>query len=178
MSKTPLIGPIATAIVLAVTSAGSASTTLKPVAPAHGSDPSVDAGFNALDGRRVGGPDASSFAGGVDNAGDGVPTATWDAGPSGAEDSSRPGLELGGLDTSGAPRPLPLGQFTAGDAKAPAAHGHPGIWDFVTRIRYGGLPEPASWALMVLGFGMIGGALRGFFVASRRMARLQPEDQE
>jgi len=40
----------------------------------------------------------------------------------------------------------------------------------------GGLPEPASWALMVIGVGMIGGALRGFVVANRRLAGLQPDD--
>ena len=33
----------------------------------------------------------------------------------------------------------------------------------------GGVPEPATWAMMILGFGVIGGALR----AARRSARLQ-----
>jgi hypothetical protein len=42
----------------------------------------------------------------------------------------------------------------------------------------GGLPEPASWVLMVIGVGMIGGALRGFVVANRNLARLQPEEPE
>jgi hypothetical protein len=40
----------------------------------------------------------------------------------------------------------------------------------------GGLPEPASWVLMLIGVGMIGGALRGFVVTNRNLARLQPED--
>jgi hypothetical protein len=40
----------------------------------------------------------------------------------------------------------------------------------------GGLPGPASWILMVIGVGMIGGALRGFIVANRHLARLQPEE--
>jgi hypothetical protein len=30
----------------------------------------------------------------------------------------------------------------------------------------------------MLGFGMIGAAIRGFVVANRNMARLQPEDTE
>jgi hypothetical protein len=42
----------------------------------------------------------------------------------------------------------------------------------------GGLPSPASWLLLVIGVGMIGGALRGFIVANRALARLQPEEFE
>ncbi len=37
-----------------------------------------------------------------------------------------------------------------------------------------GLTEPGNWLLMVIGVAMIGGALRGFVVANRRLARLQP----
>jgi hypothetical protein len=39
----------------------------------------------------------------------------------------------------------------------------------------GGLPEPASWLLMMIGVGMIGAALRGFVVTNRHLARLQPD---
>jgi hypothetical protein len=39
-----------------------------------------------------------------------------------------------------------------------------------------GRPSPTSWLLLVIGVGMIGGALRGFIVANRALARLQPED--
>jgi hypothetical protein len=39
----------------------------------------------------------------------------------------------------------------------------------------GGLPEPARWLLMMIGVGMIGGALRGFVVANRALAKLQPD---
>jgi hypothetical protein len=39
-----------------------------------------------------------------------------------------------------------------------------------------GLPSPGNWLLMVIGVGMIGGALRGFIVANRALARLQPEE--
>lgn len=40
----------------------------------------------------------------------------------------------------------------------------------------GGLPGPARWLLMVIGVGMIGGALRGFILANRHLARLQPDE--
>jgi hypothetical protein len=39
-----------------------------------------------------------------------------------------------------------------------------------------GRPSPTSWFLLVIGVGMIGGALRGFIVANRALARLQPDD--
>ncbi len=42
--------------------------------------------------------------------------------------------------------------------------------------RFGSLPEPAAWALMLVGVGMIGGALRGLLVANRRLAKLRAED--
>lgn len=41
-----------------------------------------------------------------------------------------------------------------------------------------GRPSPTSWLLLVIGVGMIGGALRGFIVANRALARLQPEERE
>jgi hypothetical protein len=41
---------------------------------------------------------------------------------------------------------------------------------------HGVLPNPGNWVLMVIGVGMIGGALRGFIVANRALARLQPDD--
>ena len=71
--------------------------------------------------------------------------------------------------------PMPLSQV-AGGARAPLRRGAFGLWDIINQVRYGGLPEPASWALMLIGFGMIGGALRGFMLANRRLAGLQPED--
>jgi hypothetical protein len=73
---------------------------------------------------------------------------------------------------------LPLAQFARGEIKPPATPGPTGFRALVARVRDGGLPEPASWALMLIGFGMIGGALRGFIVANRRLAGLQPEDAD
>jgi hypothetical protein len=35
------------------------------------------------------------------------------------------------------------------------------------------VPEPASWAMMILGLGLIGVALRGFHVLDRRLERLR-----
>jgi hypothetical protein len=68
----------------------------------------------------------------------------------------------------------PSAEVGADDAGARTVAQHAGAG----RIDAGeaGLPGPASWVLMVIGVGMIGGALRGFVVASRRLARLQPEE--
>jgi hypothetical protein len=41
-----------------------------------------------------------------------------------------------------------------------------------------GRPSPTSWLLLVVGVGMIGGALRGFIVANRALARLQPDERD
>jgi len=49
-----------------------------------------------------------------------------------------------------------------GDAAGGAVFGGPGgdVWYAETWVVRGGVPEPASWALMLGGFGAIGGALR------------------
>jgi len=73
--------------------------------------------------------------------------------------------------------PLTLSQL-AGGANAPSRRGRFDPWTLINQIRYGGLPEWASWCLMLVGFGMIGGALRGFMVANRRLAGLQAEGVE
>ena len=71
--------------------------------------------------------------------------------------------------------PLPLSQV-AGGPDVTSGSGRLSLSDLINQIRYGGLPEPASWALMLIGFGMIGGALRGFMIANRRLAGLQPDE--
>jgi hypothetical protein len=76
-----------------------------------------------------------------------------------------------------ATQPLPLSQVAGGSVATPAS-APMSLGDLINQIRYGGLPEPASWALMLIGFGMIGGALRGFMIANRRLAGLQPEEAE
>lgn len=72
---------------------------------------------------------------------------------------------------------LPLDKYLG--AAAPAADPtRPEFAQFFDQVRDDGLPEPASWALMMVGFGMIGGVIRGFVVANRRLAKLQSEDSE
>ena len=44
-------------------------------------------------------------------------------------------------------------------------------------LGFGALPEPAAWALILVGTAMICGALRGLIMANRRLARLR-EDEE
>jgi hypothetical protein len=43
---------------------------------------------------------------------------------------------------------------------------------------YGGLPPTERWVLMLVGFGMIGGAIRGFVVANRALQKLQPDGED
>ena len=43
---------------------------------------------------------------------------------------------------------------------------------FLKSVKDAGLPEPASWALILIGFGMIGAANRGFVLANKTMAGL------
>jgi hypothetical protein len=52
-------------------------------------------------------------------------------------------------------------------------HEATGYWAFLSS-----LPEPADWVLMLIGFGVIGAALRGFVVTNRRLARLQAEESD
>lgn len=40
-------------------------------------------------------------------------------------------------------------------------------------IGFAGVPEPATWAMMILGVGLIGAALRGQYLAGRRLAELR-----
>jgi hypothetical protein len=40
----------------------------------------------------------------------------------------------------------------------------------------GWLPEPATWALLIIGLAMIGFALRGLWAARRRLTRLEETD--
>lgn len=45
-------------------------------------------------------------------------------------------------------------------------------------VDYGGLPPAERWTLMLVGFGMIGGAIRGFIVAHRALRKLQPDGED
>jgi hypothetical protein len=170
MLKTPGFGAVAVALMLASASVSPACAAAKAAAPAHPARQASDLGFNALDGRVVGPANGPLYDSGGDQS---LPSVGRDIGP----DSSRSGVDLGGVDANGASETLPLAQF-APDPHASPGHGGSSVRDFFSRLRYGGLPEPASWALILIGFGMIGGALRGFIVANRRLIRLQAEDTD
>lgn len=62
-------------------------------------------------------------------------------------------LNLSGLNLTGSSHTVQMQQYY-------------GQWLFVGEVTFdgsvsGAVPEPASWALMIAGFGMVGGALRG-----------------
>jgi len=165
MFKTPWIAPLVGALLLAGASAGLAAASAK--------DKPAIAGYYTWDGRRVAAAEAE----------DGVATtpAPWDDSAPTA-DGLRPGEAAGDGGASNlanlAPADdgsLPLAQFAHVGARPEATPQRFGVLDLVNRVRYGRLPEPASWALILIGFGMIGAALRGFVVANRRLARLQPD---
>jgi hypothetical protein len=185
MSKTPFLGPAMAAMLLAGATVGLAAPVSGGGAPSRDHGKAV-AGLNAWDGRPL---DQSGFTGvGDPNLSAGGSASAWEDGASAADryvsDSVRPTGEFGdaaklaNLNPYADSEALPLSQFAGGRAKPAPAHSANGVWDFVNRVRYGRLPEPASWALLLLGFGMIGAALRGFVVANRRLARLQPEEGE
>jgi hypothetical protein len=72
------------------------------------------------------------------------------------------GFNLGGLSFSAddfdpnAPLPPQLVSFSLGDQND---FFHPGTWDFLFR-NSSSVPEPGTWAMMLLGFGAIGVAIR------------------
>lgn len=190
MFKTPRLGPVIAAMLLA----GATSSLAAPIhgggAMARNHVKTTAAGLNAWDGRRL---YTSGNTAGITTVGEGdlsagVAAPSWDdsaAAPDRYPTDARTTDEFAGasklanLSPNAEADALPLAQaqVEASHAKPVATHDD-GVWDLVNRVRYGRLPEPASWALMLIGFAMIGGALRGFVVANRRLARLQPEDGE
>lgn len=186
MSKTPLFLQAIVASVLVV-SAGSAIADPGPLAEARPPAQVIEPGFNAFDGRRVEGAEAMSLSAVAEGSSE-VKLAAggpWDLGGAsataaehgGLDGSTRPSLELGGFDPVAAAAQSPA-TFDGGDTAAAPSRDRSGAGWFADLFRYGGLPEPASWALILIGFAMIGGAFRGFVVANRRLARLQPDDLE
>ena len=57
--------------------------------------------------------------------------------------------------------------------KIDVSNGNHYIWQFSSPLT-AGVPEPATWAMMLLGIGMIGLGLRGLARANRALAALQP----
>lgn len=53
-----------------------------------------------------------------------------------------------------------------------------GPWAFLEKMTLKGVPAPATWALILVGFVMIGVAVRGLLLANRRLARLRTHDDE
>ena len=155
MSKTPLSGVVLGLLVF-VGAGPSADGAF-----AMGSRPSADAGASQV----------GTFKDAV--AGSDSERPAMDFTEAGSKAADLPLDAVAGQATA----PLSLSQL-AGGAKASARRGPFNPWDLINQIRYGGLPEWASWALMLIGFGMIGGALRGFMDANRRLAGLQPEESE
>jgi hypothetical protein len=173
MFKAPGWGSAGGAVVLAAALWCGATA---PAADAAGTGleatrPQVSAAKAAVDGRSRT-VNASLFVGGAEaNAG----AAPWDfAAQGGAERDGLGGFESGAESATA----LPLAQFAGASATAVSTHGSAGAWDSARRDRYGGLPEPASWALILIGFGMIGAALRGLVETNRRLAHLQHSESE
>lgn len=48
---------------------------------------------------------------------------------------------------------------------------------FLAKLGPKGMPAPATWALIALGFAMIAVAVRGLWLANRNLARLRSEDE-
>jgi hypothetical protein len=185
MLKTPYLGPVIAAMLLAGATVSLATPTSGGGATARDHVKTSAAGINAWDGRRL--ESAGITVVGDGDLGAGVAGATWDEGVVRPDQSTADGAsstgefagasKLANLGPDAETDALPLSQFAGSHAKPAPAHSE-GVWGIVDKVRYGRLPEPASWALMLIGFGMIGAALRGFIVANRRLARLQPEDTE
>jgi hypothetical protein len=185
MLKTPILGPVIAAMLLAGAAASLAAPTSGGGAISRHQVKASATALNAWDGRRL--EPAGITAVGDADLGAGVAGTAWDetaARPDhyNADGAPSPGefagaSKLANLSPDAETDALPLSRFAGSHAKPAPVHAA-GVWDIVNRVRYGRLPEPASWALMLIGFGMIGAALRGFVVANRRLARLQPEDGE
>jgi hypothetical protein len=187
MPKAPFLGPVLAAMLLAGATSSLAAPTPGRGSTTHGGQPSGSMdGLDAWDGQRL--DPAGVTVGGEGDMGSGPTPPAWDERATGQDHYGADGATTNG-EFAGASKlanlgpvaesdALPLSQFAGAHAKPGPGHGVDGVWDIVNRVRYGRLPEPASWALMLIGFGMIGAALRGFVVANRRLARLQPEDGE
>lgn len=180
MTKTLLVGSLSAVVMLAAASATLAGSASRPGDSLLMDYKAPAVGFNGWEGRRIAAPAGDEVLGSTP-----TPAQPWYEGAAGPPDADASRLtgdggasRLANLTPDAGTDALPLSQFAGEGARSMANHDSLSVWDFLNAVRYGRLPEPASWALILIGFGMIGGALRGFVVANRRLAKLQPEDTE
>jgi len=64
-----------------------------------------------------------------------------------------------------------------GGAGAPTPE-RKGPFSFLSDLTPKGVPAPATWALIAIGFLLIGVAVRGLLLANRRLARLRSEGED
>lgn len=83
----------------------------------------------------------------------------------------------GGIDGSGS-EIYTIGGKPLSPSAANAPLEPTGPWAFLEKMTLKGVPAPATWALMLVGFVMIGVAVRGILLANRRLARLRSHDDE
>jgi hypothetical protein len=161
--------------------APSAPAALVP-ATSRAAEHTDDLTATTLEARRLGPSSGAPAAGGLEGFDGGLTAAPWDnnGAAGGREGDDRAGPGLGGLAGAPAADALPLSKLGRGglEPKTTTSDAEDRVLRFLKRAKSGGLPEPASWALILIGFGMIGGAVRGFVVANRRLAKLQPEETE
>lgn len=170
--KTPLIGMALYVLLLAGAPASAAPSATHTVMIPRSPGQDFETDFTAVDGRPLVATQAPTL-------GPEGPTPliaeSWGASADGGAGGNS--LAVQSVDGASAADALPLARF-AERGQAASPHGPRRVQDFIDQVRYGGLPEPAGWALMLVGFGLIGGALRGLVVANRRLARLQEGEPE
>ncbi len=71
----------------------------------------------------------------------------------------------------------PLADLPAWAAPAQSSPKPRGVIESFGIGPFGNLPEPATWGLLLAGFAIIGGALRGLILANRRLDRLRADEE-
>jgi len=101
------------------------------------------------------------------------------AAPTNALTSSGGGFnsEAAGLDGAGSEIYTIGGKPLLGGAGAPTPE-RKGPFSFLSDLTPKGVPAPATWALIAIGFLLIGVAVRGLLLANRRLARLRSEGED